>query len=207
MTVLDERTALTTVPLHPVLAERWSTRAFDASSVDDDQVVALLEAARWAPSAMNAQPWRFLVGRRGELGPDRTWQVLHDSLAEGNRLWADRAPLLIAALARTTDPDGRPRPVAPYELGLAVAQLSMQAHADGLSVHQMGGFDSEALSLGLDVPSDFSAVVVLAVGRRGSDDHLPDFLRERERAPRQRLPLEEIAFAETWGSPAELRTW
>ena len=205
MTILDERTAVTAVPLHPVLADRWSTRAYDGSPVDESALTALLEAARWAPSAMNAQPWRFLVGRRGLEGADTTWQAIHASLAEGNRLWADRASVLIVATARTSNADGTPRGVGPYELGLAVAQLSMQAHADGLHVHQMGGFDPDAVRFTLNVPDDFTPYVVLAIGRRGDDDHLPEFLRAREAAARERLPLAEIAFAGTWGEAADLR--
>jgi nitroreductase len=205
VTILDERTAVTAVPLHPVLADRWSTRAYDGSPVDDSALTALLEAARWAPSAMNAQPWRFLVGRRGTEGPDSTWQAIYSSLAEGNRIWADRASVLIVATARTRNPDGTARAVGPYELGLAVAQLSMQAHADGLHVHQMGGFDPDVVRSALGVPGDYTPYVVLAVGRRGSDDHLPQFLREREGGPRERLPLRDIAFAGTWGDPADLR--
>ena len=158
MTILDERTAVTAVPLHPVLADRWSTRAYDDVPVDDAALTALLEAARWAPSAMNAQPWRFLVGRRGPEGPDATWQAIYASLAEGNRLWADRASVLIVAAARTTNADGSPRAVGPYELGLAVSQLSMQAHADGLHVHQMGGFDADVVRFALDVPAELHAV-------------------------------------------------
>jgi nitroreductase len=201
MTILDDRTAVTAVPLHPILADRWSTRAYDATPLDDDTVIALLEAARWAPSAMNAQPWRFVVGRRG----DATWQAIHDTLADGNRLWADQAPLLILAAARTTNVDGTPRAVAPYELGLAVSQLSTQAYAEGLHVHQMGGFDAQTARAALAIPGDFTPYVVLAIGRRGSDDHLPEFLRTLEQGPRERLPLDELAFAGTWGQPADLR--
>jgi nitroreductase len=205
MTVLDDRTATTAVPLHPVLADRWSTRAFDGSPLEGDLVTALLEAARWAPSAMNAQPWRFVVGRRDESGPDATWQAIYDTLVEGNRIWAERAPLLVLAVARTTSDDGSARAVAPYELGLAVSQLSTQAHADGLHVHQMGGFDVAAARPALGVPADFTPYVVLAIGRRGPDDHLPEFLRDREQAPRERLPLAELAFAGAWGRAADLR--
>jgi nitroreductase len=201
MTILDDRTAVTAVPLHPVLADRWSTRAFDSLPIDPGTVTALLEAARWAPSAGNAQPWRFIVGRH----PDATWQTIHDTLAEGNRLWANRAPLLIVAAAQTSNLDGSPRAIAAYELGLAVSQLTTQAHVDGLNVHQMGGFDVAAARTALDIPEDFTPYVVLAIGQRSSDEHLPDFLRERETAPRERLPLRELAFAGTWGQAAELR--
>src|SRR5580765_1613299 len=173
MTALDERITTASV-LHPVLADRWSTRAYDDVPVDAQAIAALLEAARWAPSAMNAQPWRFLVGQRDANGPDVTWQAIYDTLAEGNRIWADRAPVLILAVTQTTNEDGSPRPVAAYELGLAVSQLTTQAHSDGLHVHQMGGFDAASASQALGVPAEFTPYVVIAVGRRGSDDHLPD---------------------------------
>jgi nitroreductase len=196
------RTATTSVEIHPLLAERWSPRGFDGSGIDDAQVVALLEAARWAPSAMNHQPWRFLVGRSGADGADATYKGLFDSLGGPNQQWAGRAPLLVAALARVQEPDGSPREVGPYELGLAVAQLTVQAHALGLHVHQIGGFDAAALGAEFDVPAAYRPVVVLAVGRRGDDlDDLPGWARDRETAPRERMPLHEIAFADAFGAP------
>jgi nitroreductase len=201
MTILDDRTAVTAVPVHQILADRWSTRAYDRSPVEDEIVTSLLEAARWAPSAMNAQPWRFVIGRDG----DATWQAIHGTLAEGNRHWADRAPLLVLAVAQTTNADGSARAVAPYELGLAVSQLTTQAHSEGLQVHQMGGFSADGARAALDIPEDFTPYVVLAIGRRGSDEHLPEFLRALESAPRERLPLAELAFAGTWGQAADLR--
>jgi nitroreductase len=205
MTALDQRIAGAPASVHPILADRWSTRAYDDAPLDAGTVVALLEAARWAPSAMNAQPWRFLVGQRDANGPDATWQAIYDTLAEGNRIWAKRAPVLILAVTRTTNEDGTPRPVAAYELGLAVSQLTTQAHSEGLHVHQMGGFDPASARLALGVPADFTPYVVIAVGRRGSDDHLPEFLRDREAAPRERRPLSDLAFAGTWGRPLDLR--
>jgi len=205
MTALDHRTADATASLHPVLADRWSTRAYEDVPVDAAAIAALLEAARWAPSAMNAQPWRFLVGQRDANGPDATWQAIYDTLAEGNRIWADRAPVLILAVAQTTNEDGSARPVAAYELGLAVSQLTTQAHSDGLHVHQMGGFDATAARRALGIPAAFTPYVVIAVGRRGSDAHLPEFLRDREAAPRERRPLSDLAFAGTWGRPLDLR--
>jgi len=204
MTALDQRSATATT-LHPVLADRWSTRAYDDVPVDAEEISALLEAARWAPSAMNAQPWRFLVGQRTPAGPDVTWQAIYDTLADGNRIWADRAPVLILAETQTTNEDGSPRPVAAYELGLAVSQLTTQAHADGLHVHQMGGFDAAGARQTLGIPGEFTPYVVIAVGRHGSDDHLPEFLRHREAAPRERRPLSDLAFAGTWGRPVDLR--
>jgi len=190
--------------LHPLLDERRSTRAFDASPVADDELVSLLEAARWAPSARNDQPWRFLVGRRTGAGPDRTHERLFATLGGGNRAWAGAAPLLVAALVRVREDDGTERAVGPYELGLAVAQLSLQAAALDLSVHQIGGFDPDALAEAFDVPAGYRAFTVLAIGREGDAAGLPDWARAREGARRTRLPLSEIAFAGQFGAPLEL---
>jgi nitroreductase len=199
------RAAATAVDIHPLLAQRWSPRSFDTTGIDDADVTALLEAARWAPSAMNHQPWRFLVGRSGADGADATYKGIFDTLGGPNQLWAGRAPLLVAALARVHEGDGSEREVGPYELGLAVAQLSVQAHALGLHVHQIGGFDAGALRAQFDVPAAYRPVVVLAVGRRSDDlDDLPAWARERETAPRERLPLHEIAFADSFGTALAL---
>ena len=139
------KTASTTVPVHPLLAERWSPRGFDrAHEIGDEALAALLEAARWAPSAQNSQPWRFLVTRRGEPAHDR----LFAALAPGNQAWAGRASALVLVAARTAGDDGRPQPWALYDTGQAVAALVTQAQADGLAVHQMGGFDTDVVRAG-----------------------------------------------------------
>ena len=195
------RTATTSVAIHPLLAERWSPRAFDATTLADAEVAALLEAARWAPSAMNHQPWRFLVGRSGADGADATLQG--DLRRAGRTQPAVGRPGSAARRrARTRrGGDGSPRAVGPFELGLAVSQLTVQAHALGLHVHQMGGFDAAAVSAEFDVPAAYRPVVVLAVGRQGDADALPDWARERETAPRERLPLGDIAYADSFGTP------
>jgi len=201
-TALAPRTATTAVELHPLLADRWSPRAFDRTPLEDADVTALLEAARWAPSANNYQPWRFLVGRVSTDGVDATYAGLLDSLAEFNQLWASAAPVLIAAAVEVEHEDGSPREIAPYELGLAVSQLTVEAAARGLHVHQMGGFDAGRLSEAFGVPPQYRAVVVLAVGRLGDPETLPSWAAERETAPRDRKPLAEIAFTGTWGNAA-----
>src|SRR3954454_8714858 len=137
----SRKIADTTAPLHPLLAQRWSPRSFQTShQLDDEAVTALLEAARWAPSANNSQPWRFLLARRG----DQEFKALSGLLAEGNRSWAPHASALLLVVAQTTDGTGRPRPWALYDTGQAVAALSIQAQANGLHVHQLGGFDADA---------------------------------------------------------------
>lgn len=182
------KTATTAQPLHPLLHERWSPRAFDpAHQLTDDQLTGLLEAARWAPSASNTQPWRFAVTRRGTEAHARVLEAL----APGNQTWAYAASVLIVAAAATTGPDGTERPWAVYDTGQAVAHLSVQAEHDGLAVHQMGGFDAGRVAGLLDTPG-LTPLVVLAVGSRTGADALPEPFASRETAPRDRVPVEDL---------------
>src|ERR1700704_3597523 len=172
--------ASTAVSVHPLLAERWSPRGFDrAHEIGDEALAALLEAARWAPSAGNSQPWRFLVTHRGEPAHDR----LFAALAPGNQAWAGAASALILVAARTAGDDGRPQPWALYDTGQAVAALVTQAQADGLAVHQMGGFDTGAVQAGFGLGEALTPVVVLAIGRQDGAAGLPGPLAAREAAP------------------------
>jgi nitroreductase len=198
---MTARTATTSVPLTTLLAERWSPRAFDGTTVASHDVAALLEAARWAPSANNYQPWRFLVGQTTTDGADATHKGIFDALAEFNQVWASAAPVLVAAITEVEHEDGSVREIAPYELGLAVSQLTVEAAARGLVVHQMGGFDADQVSATFGVPPQYRTVVVLAIGRLGDPESLPAWAAERESAPRERRPLAEIAFADTFGTP------
>jgi nitroreductase len=188
----SRKVAETSVPVHPLLAQRWSPRGLDAShELDQRAMGALLEAARWAPSANNSQPWRFLVTHRGE----QSFARLLDILAPGNRSWAHAASALVLVAAETVDDTGRPRPWALFDTGQAVAALSVQAQADGLSVHQMGGFDVDAAHREFDREATLAPLVVLAVGRRDPDAELPEPLAARERAPRSREPLSALMLA------------
>jgi nitroreductase len=169
-----------TTTLHPLLSGRWSPRGFDQGhDLRDDEIAALLEAARWAPSANNSQPWRFLVGLRGS----DAYKGLYDLLAPGNQLWAGAASALILVAAT-------PGAYALYDTGQAVAHLVMQAGELGLSVHQMGGFDRDAAG-GL-LGDELQPVVVIAVGRHDPAAALTPTLAERERAPRVRRPVEDL---------------
>jgi nitroreductase len=180
--------------LHPLLSERWSPRGFDTSHrLPEAQLTALLEAARWSPSANNTQPWRFVVTQRGEAGFER----LVSTLSGNNRRWAGRASALLLVLAETADETGTPRTYGLYDTGQAVAHLVTQAQAEGLSTHQMGGFDKAAAAAEFGVDPRFTPVVVIAVGRRQDDHDLPDDLAAREGATRQRRPLDELVLPAT----------
>jgi nitroreductase len=183
------KTATTTVPVHPLLAERWSPRGFDRGhQIGDDQVAALLEAARWAPSAGNSQPWRFLVARRGEQVHDQLFAALYP----GNQAWAGTASALVLVAARTAAADGTPQPWALYDTGQAVASLVTQAQAHGLAVHQIGGFAGDAVRADFGLDQTLTPVVILAVGRADPDAELPGSLAAREAAPRTRQPLSDL---------------
>ena len=191
-TTTFERVAETSVPLLDVLAARWSPRAFDPSvPVDEDKLVAALEAARWSPSASNTQPWRFIVARRGT----ELHAKIDDALIGFNREWAGSAQVLIAAYAEETDADGNVRPWAQYDLGQAIAHLSVQSHADGLFVHQMGGVEREALRVLPGVEDRYTPVSVIALGELGDASSLSEKLQEREAAPRVRRPLSDTVIA------------
>lgn len=186
------KSADTTAQLHPLLAERWSPRAFNAThQLDDVDATALLEAARWAPSASNSQPWRFLLTHRG----DQDFQALSEVLAEGNRTWAPQASALLLVVAQTTDEAGRSRPWALYDTGQAVAALSVQAAANGLHVHQLGGFDADAARHAFDLSDELTPVVVVVIGKLDPKAVLPEPLAAREQAPRTREPLQGLLLS------------
>lgn len=186
-----DRTADTSVPVNEILTGRWSPRAYESTTpLDEDKLTAALEAARWAPSAYNGQPWRFVIARRGsELHAD-----IVASLIGFNQTWAPAAAALIVAIAETADENGKVITHAAYDVGQAVAHLSVQAHHDGLFVHQMSGFDAAAVAARLELEERFVPTTVLAVGDLGDASALPDALQERERAPRTRRPLAETVI-------------
>lgn len=189
--------AETSVPVHPLIAARWSPRALDPDGkITDEQLRAVLEAARWAPSNGNTQPARFLVGRRG----DETYARIFDLLSTRNKGWAHAATVLILTCAVTENEKGTiPMPI--YGVGLAAENLVLQAVAEGLVAHQMGGFNKEGAKLVFSLPADVEPQVVIALGTLGSPDLLDEERRAKEVAPRRRKPLNEIAFTGEWGNP------
>ncbi len=189
--VTETRFAQTSTPISEVLAERWSPRSFDPDvTIDEQTLTAALEAARWSPSAANSQPWRFIVARRGSAA----FNSIVANLKGFNGTWATSASVLIVGLAEVEALDETARPWAKYDLGQSLAHLSIQAHHDGLHVHQMGGFDAAGLRTAFGFSSRFEPVSVTALGVVASPDALPEPLRTRETAPRTRMPLDELLF-------------
>lgn len=187
-----KKNADSSVELEANIAKRWSTRSFDETyDVSDNDVVALLEAARWAASGSNVQPWRFLVAKRGSS----EFSKISETLSGNNKVWAPKASLFIVALAQTHSSEGKERKLALYDVGLAVGQLGIQATALGLSLHQMAGFDGDALSSMIPIPADLTPLVVIAIGSYSAETSLPDELQEREQTPRARKALEEIVVS------------
>ncbi|MBS1696904.1 MAG: nitroreductase family protein [Actinobacteria bacterium] len=182
-----DRTAVTDAPILDVLAERWSTRIFDATAtIDEEALASALEAARWAPTAANSQPWRLIVTRRGT---EAHASVL-DSLMGFNSAWAGDAAVLMVFVAETTR-DDQPMPWALYDTGQAAAHFTVQAHANGLSTHQMGGFDRDAIATAFALGAEFTPISVMAVGELGDIRTAPAELQQRENAPRERRPIAE----------------
>lgn len=194
-------------PIHDLLAQRWSPRVYDPTHVlDPGDLRTILEAARWAPSAGNAQPWAFLVGLRG----DATHAAFVPLLSRGNAFWAPRASaLLVTAHQVAPEPgsDFRFSDYAAHDLGQAAAHLTVQAQSMGLHVHQFAGFDHEAAAEVFAVPSHWQVTTGVAIGRLaplGSIEEENPSLAERERRPRGRKPLDEMVFAGRFGEPAAL---
>lgn len=197
-----EKNALTRTPITETLARRWSGRAYDPGRpVTREQLLALLEAARWAPSCFGYQPWRFLIFDRH--ADPAAWQRAFDCLVESNRAWAVEAPLLLLATADTRFADGRANRWSQYDTGAAVMSLSVQATALGLMVHQMGGFDASRVRAGFAIPDTFDCLAMLTIGYQLPLERIPEALKERELAPRSRRDLGESFFAGAWGQAVE----
>jgi nitroreductase len=188
-------------PIHDLIRARWSPRSFSTRPVDPEVLHSLFEAARWAPSAMNAQPWIFLTATIDRQPAAHA--LLVETLAEANRRWAPNAPVLVLALAKTEREPGKPNRYFAYDLGQAVAFLSLQATALGLHLHQMGGFSAQLARERFAVPPEYEPLVVLAVGYSAAPDALPEDIRARELAERSRKPQEEFVYAGDWGKPSE----
>lgn len=184
--------AETSVEINSVIANRWSPRSFDKNKhLTQEQITQLLEAARWAPSSMNEQPWRFLVANRN--GNSTEFQQMFDCLAEGNQLWCKNVNTLILAVAYQKFSNGDFNASAQFDTGLAVENLILQAVSMGLAAHPMGGFDKPKLKEILQLSDDYTLLAIIAVGYQAEPDKLDDAaLVRREKAPRSRKEIKEM---------------
>jgi nitroreductase len=168
-------------PILEVIQKRRSRRAYAEKMVEPEKIRSLFEAARWAPSSLNEQPWFYIYATRDQP----LWTKIFDALKEGHKVWARNAPLLICSLARKNFIRfDSPNPSAKYDLGAANAFLSLQAAHLGLNVHQMAGFDLSTITSNLGVPDRYEPVIIMAIGYPGDVETLPENLKAREFAPR-----------------------
>ena len=194
------KTAATQYPVHELIHKRWSPRAFSVQAVDPEILQSLFEAARWAPSSSNEQPWAFLVGIKRE---GNTFQRILGTLVDANQVWAKQAPVLVIAVSELAFArNGQPNRNAFYDTGAAVAHLTAEATSRGLSVHQMAGFDPRKAVEAFAIPNGWEPISVFALGYEGDPQTLPETLREPELAPAKRKPLHEFVMSGNWGTAA-----
>jgi len=197
-----EKLADTTYPIEPLLTRRWSPRAFADRSVEPEKLLRLWEAARWAASCSNQQPWYFIVATREDAAE---YARLLSCLRENNQQWASHAPVLMVSVAKLAfDMNSQPNRYAFHDVGLAVANLIVQATALGLFVHQMAGFYPDKVRELYGVPDGFEPVAGIVLGYPGDPAILSEELQQRELAPRARNPLATFVFQGTWGQTAPL---
>lgn len=187
-----KKTAITAAQIMPVLAERWSPRSFDTNyELSQHELLSILEAARWAPSANNAQPWRYSVLNRGT---DLFNKIASDGLTGFNQAWAPNASTIVVVSIVTNTADGKENKSAHYDAGLSVANLVIQAHELGLHAHQIGGFVPDAVRSVLELGEGLTPIVLVAIGKVAPADQLEGPAYEREIAPRTRFELDEIVI-------------
>lgn len=193
-----EKPATTDHPIHELFRRRWSPRAFASRPVEPEKLASLFEAARWAPSSFNGQPWHFIVATKDDLAAfDRLLKCLRPQ----NIQWAQNAPVLIIAVAQLSLEEGRgPNRHAFHDVGLANENLVLQAVALGLVAHQMAGFFPDKARETFDIPEGYEAVTAIAVGYPGDPEDLPPEVKARELQPRERRPLSAFVFSDAWGS-------
>ncbi len=201
---IPHKPAITHVPIHDLIAQRWSPVAFDPQRpVSHAQLIALLEAARWAPSCFGDQPWRYIIWDR--FTDAVAWAQAQSCLTPGNQDWAHNPPILMLSLAGSVfSANGMPNRWAQHDTGAASENICLQATALGLMAHQMGGFDADKARTLFDIPANYTPMAMIAVGYQGTSESLNDKLREREAAARSRRPLEEMFFADVWGRALEV---
>jgi nitroreductase len=190
---------VTDYPVHPIISSRWSPRTYDSRPIEKEKLQRIFEAARWAASSNNIQPWYFLVGYKG----DDVFQKIFDTLVEFNQNWAVNAPVLVLAIAKTTNSRGDQNRSYSYDLGQAVATLSLQATSEGVYIHQMGGFDRQAAEVVFEIPEEFKVLIAFALGYNADAGILLPNLHSVEIGPRTRRSISESVFTGCFGHKAD----
>ncbi|MEM9682522.1 MAG: nitroreductase family protein [Pseudomonadota bacterium] len=199
--MLPKKTAETSVPLHDLIHNRWSPRAYSDRPVAKEDLIAVLEAARWAASCNNMQPWRYVVATKDD--PEEHQRMVQ-CLKTGNQEWAPAAPVLMIALAHLKRPNGDDNRHAFHDTGGATALLTLEAAARGLSVRQMAGIEVDKVRETYAVPDDHGVVAGIALGYQAPPDVLPEHRQEPEVAPRERNALADMVFAGSFGKKSSL---
>ena len=199
---MTDKKASTDYPIHELLAERWSPYGFKDRPVSQADLRSLFEAARWAPSSYNEQPWRFLVATQENPA---VFARLLSCLVEGNQNWAKAAPVLaLGVVSLRFSRNSKDNRAAVHDLGLAAGNLLVEATARGLSVHQMIGILPDKAREVYQIPEHYEAWTAMAIGYKADPAKLPDALKERDLTPRQRKPLSQFVFTGKWGQPSPL---
>jgi len=176
--------------INPLILHRWSPRSMTGEELDNDTIMSLFEAARWAPSSYNNQPWRFIYAKRNTAH----WDKLFNLLAEPNKVWTKNAAVLIVVIARRNFKHNEKYSIThQFDAGAAWENLALEASSRGLVVHGMQGFDYERARADLEIHDNFDVLAMIAIGRRGPKENLPPQLQEREN-PNDRKPLAEIVM-------------
>ncbi len=191
----------TKADINQLIASRWSGRAYDSNrQVTDEQIISLIEAARWAPSCYGDQPWRYIIFNKSSN--QSAWEKALGCLAEGNRSWAADAPLLLLAVANSVmTKNGNPNRWGQYDTGAASENLCLQATSMGLMTHQMGGFDADKTREFFNIPEQFTPMAMISVGYQLAEEDIPEEIKEREYNPRQRNSIEDNFFDGEWDKP------
>ncbi|HEY0348974.1 MAG TPA: nitroreductase family protein [Pyrinomonadaceae bacterium] len=198
-----EKPAPTDYPIEEILRRRWSPRAFSDRNVEAEKLLSLFEAARWAPSSFNEQPWSFILATKET--PAEHAQLL-SCLMEKNQQWARLAPVLMVSVASLNfEKTGKPNRHAFYDVGLAMGSLLVEATALGLFVHQMAGFSVDKVREAYHVPERFEPVAAIAIGYPAEPEVLPETFREQETGPRRRRPISSFVFEGKWGEVSSLK--
>jgi nitroreductase len=192
-----DKPAKTDLQLHPIIMKRWSPRSFTPQMVEKEKLQRIFDASRWAPSSSNEQPWRFIIGMKG----DPTWDKIMETLVEFNQIWAKLAPVLGITVGKTLSAKrNRPNKVFQYDVGQSIAYATFQATEEGLYMHQMGGFDNKKAAEVFNVPEGFEVLTAFALGYKGQPHVLKEeSFQSMERSERERIGLNEMVFTGQFG--------